>query len=289
MPHPKIALLRGRTLDSETRLYLQALDPAIQSITGQLYGPHSLFAKTLRSTFQVRPLPPTAGKPATSEILVTDPCFWTPRLPFLYDLQVEMSTAAETTPLEQTSLGFKRWYVDGQNWNLDGKRFVLRGAQAALGGTMEQARAAETVLLVPAPDEATLCAADQQGVGLVVDLRTATDCTEPLLERLAWSPSVLAAIVTADQLAHRHTTCGIPLGLAVEGPLADVPTDLEFDFCAALCDPNQRPPAGLLDKPLIVIRRGVDYADLAAARTACDQLQAELAPEFNLAGYVVTP
>jgi hypothetical protein len=289
MPHTKIALLRGRTLDSETRLYLQALDPAIQSITGQLYGPHSLFAKTLRSTFQVRPLPSTAGKPATSEILVTDPCFWTPRLPFLYDLQVETVTAAGTAPLEQTSLGFKRWYLDGQNWNLDGKRFVLRGAQAASDGTMEQARHAETVLLVSPPDEATLHSADQQGVGLVVDLRSVTEETEPLLERLAWSPSVLAAIVTADQLAHRQATCGIPLGLAVEGALADLPADLEFDFCVALCDQNERPSAGLLDKPLIVIRRGVDYADLTTARTACDRLQAELAPEFNLAGYLVAP
>jgi hypothetical protein len=33
----------------------------------------------------------------------------------------------------------------------------------------------------------------------------------------------------------------------------------------------------------------VAYADFDEARAACDRLQAELAPEFDLAGYFVAP
>ena len=40
-------------------------------------------------------------------------------------------------------------------------------------------------------------------------------------------------------------------------------------------------------RPVLVVRRGADGADVAAARVAADALQAELAPGFDFAGYFV--
>ena len=66
------------------------------------------------------------------------------------------------------------------------------------------------------------------------------------------------------------------------------------DTCQAIIvelQSDQRPPTSLatLNKPMIAIRRGVAFNNLHEARAACDRLQAELAPEFDLAGYVVGP
>ena len=53
--------------------------------------------------------------------------------------------------------------------------------------------------------------------------------------------------------------------------------------------PGERPHAALAHctLPVIAIRRGESYADFTTARAACDRLQAQLSPEFNLAGYFI--
>ena len=61
------------------------------------------------------------------------------------------------------------------------------------------------------------------------------------------------------------------------------------DVIAVELAEGDRPPAWIakVSKPVIAIRRGRVYADFFEARAACDRLQAELAPDFNLAGYFV--
>jgi hypothetical protein len=67
------------------------------------------------------------------------------------------------------------------------------------------------------------------------------------------------------------------------------PKDVEAaaDVVAVELAAEERPPSWMasLGKPVIAIRRGGAYANLHEARAACDRLQAELAPEFDLAGY----
>ena len=57
----------------------------------------------------------------------------------------------------------------------------------------------------------------------------------------------------------------------------------------AKLDDGERPPRWMATcgRPVVAIRRGAAYAGFEEARIACDRLQAELAPEFDLAGYFV--
>ena len=53
--------------------------------------------------------------------------------------------------------------------------------------------------------------------------------------------------------------------------------------------PAERPPVWLAHcgRPVLAIRRGADSAQAGDVRRRCDLLQAELAPEFDFAGYFV--
>lgn len=300
MLHQKISLIQSSMLDSEARIYLHSQDPNVKEISGQLYGPHCEFAKTLRSTFTVRPVQKTNEENALSEIFFTDPCFWTTKLPFLYELKLQTTTHAGETQEHTATLGFKQWYTDGTSWNLQGKRFVLRGAQSLGDAPSElpQAREAETSLIVPPPNETTLRSADLNGTSLIIDLRNDHGNYHDQISRFSWSPAIMAVIVSPEQLTLKanppstHST-SIPVGLAVNAQTtqAEHLENPTFDFYAVQLNTDEHPPTWLLeaDKPVIAIRNGVDYADFSAARTACDRLQAELAPKFDLAGYFVTP
>jgi len=294
--YQQISLLRGSAVDAEARIYLQALPGCeVQEIRGQLYGPHCEFAHTLPATFAALPAPDEAGAACLTELFVPDPCFWTPQLPFRYDLKLEVTTKAGESTAYETSIGLKRWSVDNANWKLEGKRVVLRGAKPASDADnfLAFARKAEVSLLVSPPEELVLVSANRIGVPLVVDLRSDSPEWDNELDRLSWSPSVMAVLLSADQLGNAQPAPrGLPIGLVLDdrSHAADV-TQVDCHFYAIELRPGERPPAWLAsdDKPVIAIRREVEFADLAAAREACDRLQAELAPEFDLAGYFVAP
>jgi hypothetical protein len=65
-------------------------------------------------------------------------------------------------------------------------------------------------------------------------------------------------------------------------------TAVTCDAYAIELQSGERPPtwAATCDKPVIVIRNDLE-AEIRTARMSCDKLQAELAPEFDLAGYFV--
>ncbi len=295
MLHQQISLLQGSAVDAEARIFLQALPSSkIQTIDGQLCGPHCEFARTLPATFAAQPAANQPGAACLTELFVPDPCFWTPGLPFLYDLKLSVTTEGGETLDYETSIALKRWSVDGGNWKLEGRRVVLRGAVslALTDETLAAARATESMLIVASPGETVLESASRRGVPLMIDLR---ETGENELERLAWSPAVVGAIFSSEQLRTQPLLAAsrsgrFPVGVVVDvdsqaSDTANIPCNF---FVVELCT-DQRPPGWLAsaEKPVIVIRQGAKQADLATARAACDRLQAELAPEFDLAGYFV--
>src|SRR5262245_38749174 len=63
---------------------------SIAEISGSLRGPSSAYARTLASDFRVVPYGILPATGAFGEIVVVDPCYWTPALPFFYELNLNI-------------------------------------------------------------------------------------------------------------------------------------------------------------------------------------------------------
>jgi len=285
----QLQFILGQCTDSTAKAYLRSPPGAdVGSLSASLYGPHCQFSRTLASDFALR-----ASADGVQEVLVTEPCYWTPALPFLYELKVNLAGREQTVPV-----GLRRWTCSGQSFRMEGRRTVLRGAATTIGANevFANAREAEIACLIRDFSDDACAAADRLGVPLVVDLRNAGDSLFSILDRLDWSASVLVALVSTTQLADAELIRHWPRQCLLAHCLtaASTPDELDDPNTEALAielAPAERPPAWLseIDRPLIAIRQGKNYASPAEARAACDRLQAELAPDFNLAGYFVAP
>jgi hypothetical protein len=260
----QLLLIFAEKTENHARIFVRDADKVP---TGTIRGPFSDFAKTLTADFKLK-----SADSHGAEALITEPCYWTPQLPMRYELHIEGESSV--------SFGLKRFYCSGRNLTLEGKRIVLRGKECDSPSEtdLKLARQHETALMVIDPTDEVCQMASRLGVPLLVRVTSVT-----AIERLAWYPAVYMVLVTAGQCASLSSQV-----LVTEIVMADKePTGLSQAVIIKL-DPNERPPAwaATCDKPVIVIRKDPE-AEIKTARSACDQLQAELAPEFDLAGYFV--
>jgi hypothetical protein len=293
--HP-LLLARG---ESEAKFVLSVADAVNATgespivIRGALDGPYCSAARTLPAQFTLR-----AGVDSTSHAfamaIVPDPCFWTPALPFLYRLDLDVVIDGRATAVD-AMVGFRRWECDRESFRLERKRVVLRGGLTtnADNGVLLSARAGEAALIVPDPS-GTLCReASHHGVAIIADLRGLKTAAPARLQALAWHPSVLLALIDDVDWSNADLLPIVPVGCVVDR-LSDAATWTERSWVRVIgveLDGSHRPPIWLAScgRPVIAIRRGVTYADFHDARAACDRLQADLAPQFDLAGYFVAP
>lgn len=246
-----------------------------------LTGPRCVYARTLPTTYVAAP---RNEDDASAEILIPDPCYWTPELPFLYELTIGSD--------EPRRVGLRRLSPRGGSLYWEGKRVVLRGCR--VGGvsnaSVAEVRAAEVALIVPPPTASECATADEHGLPLVVDAREDASGGVELVW-LGRHAAVAMILVDGAQRDDRERM-GLSQSLLVAAVVhagAAAPAPSWCDVVAVELTAGERPPAWLANcgKPVIAIRRGGAYADLHEARAACDRLQAELAPEFDLAGYFV--
>jgi hypothetical protein len=269
---------------SDSQAEVEVLGPGttpVLGLSGEVYGPKCEFARTLPTKY------PVTG----SKILIPEPCYWTPQLPFLYELELRWQDAEGGDHSFKRLVGLRRLSPRRNSLYWDSRRVVLRGMRVPMvtADLIAAARAADVTLLTPPTDEQ--CAlADRFGTPLIADLRDA-DSTADHLARLVEHPSVAMVLVNDRQLFPSEIE-QLPLGgiyaVAVDAPCA-TPLAPWSNVIVVELQPGDRPHAALAHcaKPVIAIRRGESYADFAAARAACDRLQTELSPEFNLAGYFV--
>jgi hypothetical protein len=268
----QLEIFTHRATESEVLVELGDL-PGIEVRSFQLCGPHCERAHTLPATFQADP---------GGTLLVTDPCYWTPQLPFLYDVELSLQLADGTTATWNHTVGLRRWEIDGRNLFRERRRIVLRAAAVADFDVADLSAAvdAEMALVIRDPSEAFLQRASELGVPIVADQRGLS----PDLVSYTWQPSVaLVLLDTATTKPHAIKTT------SVAHPACDFAANTWPDAITIELSNSERPPAwaATCEKPVIAIRRQGAYAELAEARQACDRLQADLAPQFNLAGYFV--
>jgi hypothetical protein len=182
--------------------------------------------------------------------------------------------------------------VRGSNLYWESRRIVLRGAslQALAAEVIPEVRSAEASVIIPAPALEQLAISDRYGVAMVADLRRSPSLVDEITQ-LAGHPSAAIVLLSLEQIAAEDVpplAAGVLLAAYVR---AGDRAPAWANVVAFELWPGERPSQTLADsgKPIIVIRRGEVYADISAARAACDRLQAELAPEFDLAGYFVAP
>jgi hypothetical protein len=280
--------------DSSVRISLDCHDAeSAVTLGSDLHGPVCAFARTLPSIVVAK----IASGGRGIEFLVTEPCYWTPQLPFLYDLRWRTQDAHGTIRELDRSLGLRRLTAHGRDLRQNGERIVLRGAccEHLEPSRLAEARAAETAILTQYPNDELYDAAANMGVFLIADATAYSGDLLSLFRELSWQPAVALVLLNRDQIAEDQTRAvrrmSLLLAQRIRGDDRTVEADIaaEADVIAVELAEGDRPPAWLarVTKPVIAIRRGRVYAELHEARVACDRLQAELAPEFNLAGYFV--
>ncbi|MFM7250964.1 MAG: hypothetical protein ACKO5R_13770 [Planctomycetaceae bacterium] len=319
---PWIRPLLGRADEARAELWVRCPPPSGATdaagpleAAGTLTGPRCATAATLPASFPLVDQGHLPGRAPLLRAVCTEPGYWTPDLPCLYDATVELRRAGRVVAAGTRAVGFRRAGTRGGSIRLDGHRFVpravrSRGDPAALEGLRESCRAA----LVDADDlgDEALATADRAGVALIVacaqpDGATAETLADRL-EALAAHPAVLVAILDHDApaggaarvaaaLGRRHGSMLLALG--ADAAATPPPSPPGFDLLVARLAPGAVPHDGwrrAAAVPCMAHETASAGMPVAAARAACDALQARLAAwaaarpapgPFDWAGYLI--
>lgn len=259
------------------------------TIAGWLRGPECRLAKTLPTNHVFTDL--GAGQTLLARAFLPDPCFWSPELPALYRVTIEVRQQNSVVHTEERELGVRFLGTQSDSFYWENKRWVLRGvsntefAKAALPVW----RDAGAAMLVKDPSDELCCEASHEGVLLVA---CTADASLAMLRRLArWAAvGIVVTSAEADILADsRRLFPNLMLAqfVSVEKPWPPSPAcSAVFVAESVLRSSESQFTGGRL--PIIAVRRLDSSVSLAEGREACDTLQRDLAPIGDFAGYVVT-
>ena len=169
---------------------------------------------------------------------------------------------------------------------------MIRAVHAAQARncTLNAWREADAAMIADDPDE-TLCGeASRLGVWLAAWLSAPAERIEAELARLSrWPCLALAVLDSKVELSAPARSAARNLPLAQRfGPGEPVAPAEWAD--AAICEDDDSDRlatrAVSCEKPVLALRRGGRFDDLAAARRACDELQRTLAGRGEFAGYI---
>jgi hypothetical protein len=303
----QIELFFGDANEAEARVYARlptSESLAAGAISGRIIGPECRFAKTLPATI---PFANRGSGPGSLllEATIPDPCFWTPELPFLYRVTIQI--CGETGEFNiQRRLGIRRLGAIGRSLYLDGKRWVARGVcrNEATVADLPPARASSSALFVPPPDDAFCLEASQLGVPLFVHVaaslrdaqtesrRDSSTCHAAEIRRLGQGPAIFAivldpALSIGNELRAAARNTLFAARIETESANGALPAWAQL----AVCDSRGLEPMAATfsdwNVPVVAIRRLPKPRGIADSRAACDRLQFDLAPTGDFAGYFV--
>jgi hypothetical protein len=227
-----------------------------------------------------------------AQAVIPDPCSWTPDVPAIYDVAVQLLRGSDVIATARRELGLRRLGVRGRELFLDGKRWVLRGVSASstTAGLAREWHDGLSALVVSSPTEELLAEAAQWGALVAVELRPAESSVTQVV-KLARCPAAAIAVIHGELPDGFHKSAFAPnllLGqpIAVSGAPSIAPW-AEVAIVEVHDQGSFAAVAARLELPVIAQRRLPAPLPFAAARAACDALQRDLAPLGQFAGYVV--
>lgn len=250
------------------------------TLSGNIRGPHCLHSTMLPATIRLADAGPGDGLLAKG--LVPDPCYWSPDLPALYDVHVELKQAGEVIATVDRLFGMRQFGPRGKFFYLGGKRWTLRAA------FVKEAPAdllawhdAPLSLCVDCPSDSLCDEASRVGV-LVVALLNPDDDLEAALRRLARHAAVGMVVLNQQEAGE-----GVADTLQQFAPNVVLAQACNVDEASEKVEVRTITSAVTSTVPVIAKRLLAESIDPANGRLACDRLQADLAPLGDFAGYLV--
>ena len=267
-------------------------DDAGLSLAGQVRGPRCRLAQTLPITAALVDLGP--GPTLLARALVPDPVFWSPDLPAIYDVTVNLLRGAEIVATAHRQIGLRSLGVRGRDLVLNGKRWVLRGVSTSSTASRDPRdwHAAQAVYMDDDSGLEALTEASDWGALVLITLLTHETPAIPRLRLLTHFPAVgIGAPRGALPADFRKSQVAPNLLLAQQLTEASgVHREPWADLLMVRADDRDmvaQAAAKFGELPIIAVRHHEPPVDLATARAACDILQRDLAPLGQFAGYVV--
>jgi hypothetical protein len=261
------------------------------TLSGSVRGPRCLHAHTLPATFSLVDLGP--GPTLLARAIVTEPTPWSPELPAIYDVTVQMHRGSELAATERREIGFKPLGRRGSQLIFGGKNWVLRGVhQASTTATLPRAwHDAGAALVASHLDEEALSEASQWGSLSVVTVPSGDDAVASL-RALARYPAAAIAVLRGEVPADFSKSALCPNVLLAHeidplAPATAFPAWADIGLFQADNSHQLRSIMTATRRPLIAVRTLESPVDLPLARSACDALQRDLAPLGQFAGYIV--
>ncbi|MCC7085967.1 MAG: hypothetical protein IT427_13270 [Pirellulales bacterium] len=298
----RLDVFLGAASPAEARIYARldlSADEAAMGcrIAGRVIGPECAFSQTLPA--RVPMLDRSEGNRLLLESAVPDPCFWTPELPFLYRMQIDLRRDGDTIDKHERFVGIRRFGVRDRSLYFEGKRFVLRAVRLKLGisdyNSLFQEHAAFlretwTALVIPEPGE-ELCEIASRGGLLLLAQLSGTNSTAREIGRLAKWPAVAMAIVDGGSAlpaqalqAARNLMFAEAVRAEASIRLADW-AQIAVVEVGELSEMEKRTRGCNL--PMVAYRPELEPRKIEAARSGCDRLQRDLARYGDFAGYIV--
>lgn len=260
------------------------------SITGRVQGPFCELHQTLTTTVKLRDL--GQGPTILGQAKMPDPCFWSPKLPAIYQVTWEVSCDGQVIATGEKRLGLRLLVRRGRDLFWEGKRYVLRGvrSESAVEADLRNWRDLNTAMMVTSPP-AELCEqASRIGVLLIVHTLNKNNSLDPgpELSRLAQWPAVGAVVLDVKSInqATREVAPNVLMGRMIsnEDTVDDEPDFLIWPYDASAVEVASGIRALV---PLVALRPVTVPSALTDARARCDELQRALAPLADFAGYIV--
>ena len=290
----QLEIFYGETSESRSSVYARLSvdgDASGLSLTGRVTGPECLYSRTLASTIPLRDLGP--GPSLLAEAVVPDPCFWSPEIPSLYEVFVELWRDGQVIESATRQLGIRMFGCHGRNLFFNGRRWVCRGVFRSERFTHDLSawRDTATAMIEPHPTEELCEASSRQGVFLVPVIGGSRDQIMDEVRRIARWPSVGLAMIDASGLDQNQL-----LRSALNVVLAQCYSTGERvepeGWATAVVGYVEEPQSfsrqfAECRLPVLGSRRNDEAATLADARRECDRLQRDLAPYGDYAGYII--
>jgi len=260
-------------------------------LTGIVRGPRCLHAATLPLTARLSDLGP--GPTVLARALIPDPSSWSPDLPAIYDVNIQVLSDGQVIATERRELGFRALGVRRTGFVMEGKPWVLRGihqssTSAALPREWHDASAA---YVASQPTSEALAEASQFGALAVVQIDAGQTDIEHCLREVSKEPSVALAVIqgaSADCATFSNVAPNVLLAQAIDAGSEPVVMPWAKAAWVAARDPIWLGQLQQAFRLPIVAVRSLEYSQpLEIARAECDRLQRELVTIGQFAGYVV--